>query len=135
MNLHAVGDHTTVLCGSERGKYPQGNSLLVTGSEEAIIVDPSVGIAEAPLASLPHVGRVVNSHCHEDHVAGNFRFPDVPWHLPEADLPGIHSLDGLMAIYGFSGEIDTSWRRVVVEQFHFTPRPDALAYHDGDVFE
>ena len=40
-----------------------------------------------------------------------------------------------MAIYGFSGEIDTSWRRVVVEQFHFTPRPDALAYRDGDVFE
>jgi hypothetical protein len=42
---------------------------------------------------LPHVDRVLNSHCHEDHVAGNGRFRDVPWHLHAADLLGIRSLD------------------------------------------
>jgi len=130
-----LADHTTVLRGVQRGKYPHGNSLLVTGRAGVLLIDPSVGVAEAPASELPAVDGVVNSHCHEDHIAGNGRFPGAPWHLPEADLPGIRSLDGLMAIYGFTGEIDAIWRRVVVDQFHFLPRADALAYRDGDVFE
>jgi glyoxylase-like metal-dependent hydrolase (beta-lactamase superfamily II) len=134
-SLEPLGAHTRVLWGAQRGKYPHGNSLLVRGRDESLLIDPSVAVAEADAQVLPRVDRVVNSHCHEDHIAGNGRFPGVPWHLPEADLPGIHSLDGLMAIYGFSGEIDIRWRRVVVEQFHFTPRTDALPYRDGDVFE
>src|SRR5262249_30001808 len=71
----------------------------------------------------------------EDQVAGNARFPDVPWHFHEADAPGIRSLDGLMAIYGFDGTIGAAWRTAVVEQFHFTPRPDPTIFRDGDVFE
>ena len=126
--------HTTVLVGERNGKYPQGSSLLVEGRDQTAIVDPSVAVAEGRFA-LPRVDRVLNSHCHEDHVAGNGRFPDVPWHFHEADLAGIRSLDGLMAIYGFDGTVDTVWRQVVVEQFHFTPRPDPTPFRDGDVFE
>ena len=40
-----------------------------------------------------------------------------------------------MAIYGFVGAVDDAFRKVVVEQFHFTPRPDALAFRDGDRFD
>ena len=126
--------HTTVLVGDRGGKYPHGNSLLVEGGRETILVDPSVAVAEARF-DLPRVDRVVNSHCHEDHVAGNGRFPGVPWHLHEADLPGIRSLDGLMAIYGFDDPIDAAWRQVVLDQFHFTPRPDPAPFCDGDVFD
>jgi glyoxylase-like metal-dependent hydrolase (beta-lactamase superfamily II) len=125
---------STVLVGERSGKYPQGNSLLVAGGEETLLVDPSVAVAEGRF-DLPRVDRVLNSHCHEDHIAGNGRFRDVPWHLHEADVPGIRSLDGLMAIYGFDGEIDTAWRRVVLDQFHFTPRPDPTPFRDGDVFD
>lgn len=125
---------STVLVGERSGKYPQGNSLLVAGGEETLLVDPSVAVAEGRF-DLPRVDRVLNSHCHEDHVAGNGRFRDVPWHLHEADVPGIRSLDGLMAIYGFDGEIDAAWRRVVLDQFHFTPRPDPTPFRDGDVFD
>jgi glyoxylase-like metal-dependent hydrolase (beta-lactamase superfamily II) len=130
-----LGPHASVLAGLNRGKYPHGNSLLVAGRAEALIVDPSLTVADAPAAELPAVARVVNSHCHEDHVAGNFRFPDVPWHLPAADLPGMRSLDGIMAIYGFDAPVDDAFRKVVVEQFHFTPRPDALPFEDGAVFD
>jgi len=130
-----LGPHASVLAGFDRGKYPHGNSLLVAGRAETLIVDPSLTVAEAPAAELPVVARVVNSHCHEDHVAGNFRFPDVPWHLPAADLPGMQSLDGIMAIYGFDGPVDDAFRKIVVEQFHFTARPDALPFEDGTVFD
>ena len=124
----------TVLTGERGGKYPHGNSLLVEGTEETLVVDPSLSLL-VRRAELPRVDRVVNSHCHEDHVAGNHLFPDVPWHLHAADLPGIHSLDGLMAIYGFDADVDGAFRKVVVEQFHYLPRADAIPFEDGHVFE
>jgi len=125
---------TTVLFGERGGKYPQGNSLLVRGTDETAIVDPSLGVIPRR-ARLPRVDRVLNSHCHEDHVAGNHLFPDVPWHLHEADLPGIRSIEGFLGIFGYEGPVGTDWARALVEQFHFTPRPDALGFRDGDVFD
>ena len=129
----AIG-RVTVLTGAQSGKYPDGNSLLVSGTEETVVIDPSLSLIPRR-AGLPRVDRVVNSHCHEDHVAGNHLFPDAPWHLHVLDLPGIRSVDGIMAIYGFDGEVDRAFRQVVVEKFHFTPRADAVAYREGDVFE
>ncbi|MCG8589043.1 MAG: MBL fold metallo-hydrolase [Proteobacteria bacterium] len=123
----------TVLFGARGGKYPHGNSLVVTGREEALVVDPSLGLL--PPRPLPRVDRVVNSHCHEDHVAGNHLFADLPWHLHAEDLPGIRDLESMLAIYGFQGEIEAGFRRVLVEEFHFTPCPDPVPFHDGDVFE
>jgi len=124
----------TVLFGARGGKYPQGNTLLVSGRDERVAIDPSLGLLPRRDA-LPPVDRVLNSHCHEDHIAGNHLFPRAPWHLHEADLPGIRSLDGLMAIYGYAGPIGAAFRRVVVDEFHFEPRLDAVPFRDGDVFE
>lgn len=128
-----LGRATTVLGGERGGKYPHGNSLLVEGADEILVVDPSLTVAG--LADVPRADRVVNSHCHEDHLAGNHRYPAAAWHLPEADLPGIASVDGIMAIYGFDGPTDEAFRRVIVDEFHFTPRADAVGYRDGDVFD
>lgn len=133
----AAGDRTigrvTVLGGVRAGRYPHGNSLLVAGTEETLIVDPSLSLVGR--GYVPRADRVLNSHCHEDHVAGNHLYPDAPWLLHEADLPGIGSLDALMAIYGFSPAIEAAFREVVVRDFHFQPRTDALPYRDGEVFE
>jgi glyoxylase-like metal-dependent hydrolase (beta-lactamase superfamily II) len=125
---------TTVLFGERGGKYPQGNSLLVRGADETAIVDPSLGVIPRR-ARLPRVDRVLNSHCHEDHVAGNHLFPAVPWHLHEADLPGIRSIEGFLGIFGYEGPVGSDWARALLEQFHFTPRPDALGFRDGHVFD
>jgi glyoxylase-like metal-dependent hydrolase (beta-lactamase superfamily II) len=121
------------LTGDLAGKYPHGNSLLVTGREESLLIDPSLSLVARQ--HRPHVDRIVNSHCHEDHVAGNHLYPDVPCHLHELDLPGIRSLDAMMAIYGYSPATDRAFRSALVEQFHFVPRPDARPFHDGDVFD
>jgi glyoxylase-like metal-dependent hydrolase (beta-lactamase superfamily II) len=124
----------TVLYGERGGKYPHGNTLWVRGREESLVIDPSLGL----LPRLPWrapADRVLNSHCHEDHVAGNHLYRDVPWHLHEEDRPGLVSLDGLMGIYGYPDPIASDLERVVVEQFHFVPRPDATSFRDGDVFD
>ena len=124
----------TVLFGARGGKYPHGNSLLVRGAEESVVIDPGLGLV-ARKHALPHVDRVVNSHCHEDHIAGNHLFPAAPWHLHEADLPGIRSLDGMMAIYGYPEPVHSAFRKAVVEEFHFVARPDAQAFRDRSVFD
>ncbi|MGH0036947.1 MAG: MBL fold metallo-hydrolase [Myxococcota bacterium] len=133
-DLRLAGGPLTVLFGEKRGKYPHGNSLWVEGADESVIVDPSLGLLPRR-QRLPRIDRVIHSHCHEDHVAGSHLFPDVPWHFHEADCPGIRSLDAFMAIYGMPPHIDEPFRKVVVEQFHFTPCDAPLAFADGDVFD
>ena len=124
----------TVLYGERRGRYPHGNTLIVRGRDASLAIDPSLGlVARGP--QPPRVDRVLHSHCHEDHVAGSFLYRDVPWLFHEADLPAIHSVDGLMDLYGLTGTIRAEWSRIVLHQFHFTPRGDALAFRGGDTFD
>lgn len=122
-------EHTTVLAGERGGRYPQGNALHVAGRDGAVVIDPSLTVGAR--ANVPGVDAVVLSHCHEDHLAGLHRFPAVPCHVHELDRPGLGSLDGMMAIYGMTPAIDAAFRRVVVDEFHYTPRPDAIGFGDG----
>jgi len=123
----------TVLGGERAGKYPHGNSLLVAGSEETAIIDPSLAVVAR--AERPHADRVLNSHCHEDHVAGNHLYPNATWHLHEEDVLGIRSIEGMMAIYGMSPSVAAAFEEVVRREFHWVARPDALAFREGDVFD
>jgi glyoxylase-like metal-dependent hydrolase (beta-lactamase superfamily II) len=124
----------TVLGGVRGGKYPHGNSLLIEGSEESLIIDPSLSLIGRP-PLVPSPDRVINSHCHEDHIAGNHLFPDAVWQLHELDAVGLRSLDDMMAIYGYAPDTAAEFSKYVVEEYHYTPRPDAQTFVDGDVFD
>jgi glyoxylase-like metal-dependent hydrolase (beta-lactamase superfamily II) len=124
----------TVLVGEKTGKYPDGNSVLVRGRDAALLIDPSLSVA-ARADELDGVDLVVQSHVHEDHVAGLFRFPDAAVHAHRDDVAGLHGLDGLLAIYGYDGAAGAGLATWVMEQFHYRPRPDAQPYDDGARFE
>jgi glyoxylase-like metal-dependent hydrolase (beta-lactamase superfamily II) len=127
-------DRVSVLVGAENGHYPSGNTLLVRGTSEAVVIDPSVDVIRrggVPVA----IDAVINSHSHEDHVSCNGFFADARVHIHEADLDGIRTLSGLMDIYGFEVDTRRKFEKVVLEQFHFAPRPDAEGFSDGHVFE
>ncbi|NND75335.1 MAG: MBL fold metallo-hydrolase [Ilumatobacter sp.] len=129
-----LSDSVSVLVGDAKGAYPSGNSLLVQGRGETIVIDPSVTVVErggVPAA----VDAVVNSHSHEDHIAGNGLFADARVHVHDDDLPGVRSMDGLMAVYGLDGEARASFEQTVLDEFHFAPRPDAVGFTDGHVFD
>jgi glyoxylase-like metal-dependent hydrolase (beta-lactamase superfamily II) len=131
-NERVLSSAVSVLVGDGSGAYPSGNSLLVRGRGETLIIDPSVTVVERGGAPVP-VDAVVNSHSHEDHVAGNGLFAGARVHVHVEDLAGVHSLEGLMAVYGLTTDHD--FATDVVEQFHFAPRPDATGFVDGHVFD
>ena len=125
----------TVLPGADSGRYPHGNSVLVCGGTERVLIDPSLSLAEGDLAEVAPVDRILLSHSHEDHLAALFRFPGVPVHVHSRDRIGLDSIDGLMQIYGMAIEVERPWRHEVLQRFHYVPRPDAQAYEGGDVFD
>jgi len=127
-------EHVSVLVGVDNGKYPSGNSLLVRGDGEAVVIDPSVDVVAMGGTPAP-VDAVINSHSHEDHLSGNGFFADARVHIHDADLPGARSLDGLMDVYGLTGEPREEFSKQVVEEFHYTPRPDAQGFIDGHVWD
>jgi glyoxylase-like metal-dependent hydrolase (beta-lactamase superfamily II) len=127
----------TIIRGADNGRYPHGHSLLVKGASETVLIDPSLSVADGLVEPLDPraVDRVLISHCHEDHLAGLIRFPHATVHVHAADCIGLESIDGLMRIYGMAPEIEARWRPEVAGRFHYVPRPDAVAYEDGDVFD
>ena len=127
-------DSVSVLVGGENGAYPSGNTLLVRGAGEAVLIDPSVTVVARGGAPVT-VDAVINSHSHEDHMAGNGSFPDARLHIHHEDLPGAQSMEGLMAVYGLTGEARDAFERVILDEFHYMPRPDAQGFTDGHVFD
>ncbi len=127
-------DSVSVLVGDANGAYPSGNTLLVRGAGESVLIDPSVTVV-ARGGAPARVDAVINSHSHEDHMAGNGSFPSARLHIHDDDLPGARSMDGLMAVYGLTGDAREAFEQVVLDQFHYTPRPDAQGFSDGHVFD
>lgn len=130
-----LGRHTTVLVGARNGQYPSGNSVLVRGTDETVLIDPSLEVVDRGGAPAS-VDRIVLTHVHEDHVAGVHLFPDAGVESHEADLLGIHDLDGLMTIYAGDPEhVEPRLRRAVEEEFHYRARPDATGFADGATWD
>ncbi|MCY3850551.1 MAG: MBL fold metallo-hydrolase [Acidimicrobiaceae bacterium] len=127
-------DAVSVLVGAEGGKYPSGNSLVIRGAGESVIVDPSVSVVAQGGLSV-RVDAVLNSHGHEDHIAGNKMFPDARVHVHHEDLPALRSLEGMLEVQGPTPQEREALARLFVDEFFYSPRPDAHGFSDGDVFD
>ena len=124
----------SVLGGDADGASPSGNTLLVRGAGESVVIDPSVTVVARGGAPVP-IDAVINSHSHEDHMAGNGLFAEARLHIHEDDLLGAESMDGLMEVYGLTGSARTEFERMILDEFHYMPRPDAQGFTDGHVFD
>ncbi len=124
----------TILFGYENGKYPQGNSLVIRGSERSIIVDPCLGVVSRK-DRLPAVDAVFHSHVHEDHIAGTHLFGEVPWYAHKLDALGLESIEGLMEIYGLEGEAHDAFKEEIETKFFYPQGGGKVtAFEDGDEF-
>ncbi len=108
----------------------------MTGSDRTLLIDPSLTVHEAgglPNGLVPEA--VFLSHCHEDHLAGLSLFPRVPVFVHTEDRQGLESIDRFMEIYGMAPGPSAAFATEIVETFHYRPRPDAVSFSSGDVFD
>lgn len=124
-----------ILFGEGNGKYPDANCVLVEGARERILLDTTPGLVARGREAIGRVDRILLTHCHEDHLAGNFLFPEASVHAHAADVEGARSLEAMLDIFTREPERRARLRHLLLETFHYVPRPDARAFEDGEVFE
>jgi glyoxylase-like metal-dependent hydrolase (beta-lactamase superfamily II) len=125
LQFGSVGVHL----GARSGKYPDGNQVVVRGSDVCVAFD-------TPLASrdrvdlLSEIDLVILGHVHEDHVAALDLLPHAAVMAHELDVAAVQSWDGLIAHYGYAKQTLDGVHEMVVHDFHYMPRADALPYQD-----
>jgi glyoxylase-like metal-dependent hydrolase (beta-lactamase superfamily II) len=122
-----------ILFGEGGGKYPDGNTVHVHGTETSVLIDAALSIANAE--TPPPIDQILLTHCHEDHLPGVSRYPSTPVAAHERDVAALHSLDGLLAIYGLPAEAAAAFAPALVDTYHYRPRPDAAAFADGTCWD
>ena len=124
----------TVFFGDKNGKYPDGNQVIVRGSDTQAAFDtPIVANRIGPEFDASEL--VILGHVHEDHMAGLHRLPKAPVHVHEADLAAARSWEGLIAAYGSDPAYVDVMLQKFRDKFFYAPRPDAIGYSDGAVWE
>ena len=129
-----LSEHVTVLSTPDNGAYPSGNTLLVQGAGESVVIDPSVTVVEKGGVGVS-VDAVINSHGHEDHIAGNGVFPEARVHIHHDDIEVVRSIEALMALTESTPENHPELQRQYLEEFHYQARPDAEGFADGYVWD
>lgn len=124
----------SVFFGEKHGKYPDGNQVLVRGSETLAAFDTPI-VANHIGADFDATEVVVMGHAHEDHMAGLHRLPHAAVHVHEADLPAVRSWDSMVAAYGVPESYTPEMLAKFQRDFLYAPRPDAQGYSDGAVWE
>lgn len=125
----------TVFRGAKGGKYPDGNQIMIAGSDTLAALDTPL-VANHIGAEFDATELVVMGHVHEDHMAGLHRLPQAEIFVPEADLAAVQSWEGLLATFGWvDGTLAEAMRAKLETEFFYAPRPDARGYEDGAVWE
>lgn len=135
MSVHSFTLGTvTVYFGDKSGKYPDGNQVVVRGRDAVAAFDtPLVANRLGPV--LAEVDLVILGHVHEDHMAGLHLMPAVRVFAPEQDLAAAQSWEGLARHYGYRRQVLAGMRAKIERDFHYVPRPDAIGYPDGRVWD
>lgn len=116
--VETVTDHIYLIHGKGKGRFPYSHSILIM-DEEIILIDTGCGIdILKQLKRKYDISRVINSHTHPDHSAGNWVFNDKPIHVPEE---GFNTSGDVVALSErFVGKkLARTWQKFVKEIMEF----------------
>ena len=124
----------SVYLGAQSGKYPDGNQVIVQGSDLRVAFD-TPRVANRIGEVFDGVDLVILGHVHEDHMAGLHRVPQARVQVHAADLAAAQSWTGLSLHYGYPQAVLDELHAMIVADFDYQPRADATAYQDGSVWD
>ncbi|MDE2614945.1 MAG: MBL fold metallo-hydrolase [Burkholderiales bacterium] len=131
---HLDFGRVSVFLGDKSGKYPDGNQVVVRGSDTRAAFDTPL-VAHRIGAEFAASELVVLGHAHEDHMAGLPLLPRAQVQVHELDLDAVRSWDGLRRHYGLDEPLASAMHDKIRREFFYQPRPDAVGYRDGALWE
>jgi glyoxylase-like metal-dependent hydrolase (beta-lactamase superfamily II) len=129
-----ISDQIYLIRGENDGRFPYGHSVLIIEQDnKGILLDTGCGINI--LKNLKQkfvITKIVNSHTHPDHCAGNWVFKDT---TPEIWVPneGFLSAGNLMLLserFTERGHLAKYWRKFVHEHMNFRDFLPTKAYSE-----
>jgi glyoxylase-like metal-dependent hydrolase (beta-lactamase superfamily II) len=124
----------TLLTSPEGGRYPSGNSLLISGTERTVLVDPSIEVHRRGGVSAA-IELIAVTHAHEDHVAGLHLFPEVPVVVHPAEVAAVRDAETLLAGFGMTDADADVFRRQLRDTFHVSGHGRVDTVDDGAVLD
>ncbi|HMM53056.1 MAG TPA: MBL fold metallo-hydrolase [Burkholderiaceae bacterium] len=124
----------SVFFGEKSGKYPDGNQVIVRGSDTRVAFDTPL-VANRIGPELDDAELVLLGHAHEDHMAGLHRLPKAAVQVHELDLDAVRSWEGLLRHYGLSTPVAAPMLEKIRREFFYVPRPDATPFRDGKAWD
>jgi len=130
MNPSAEFGPVRIYFGRDSGKYPDGNQVIVQGSDCRAVFDSPL-VSHRIGEDFDQADLVIQGHIHEDHTAGLIRLPRVPVYVHNADRPAINSWQECEAAFGYGTKTWQAQKQYMVDKFGFVLRPDAIGF-EGD---
>ena len=124
----------TVYFGDRNGKYPDGNQVIVRGSDSVAVFDTPIS-ANAIGPDFTNADLCILGHVHEDHMAGLHLLRGKPVYAHEADVAAARSWETLADVFGYAGAERARSRARFEKEFHYIEAPDAIAYKDGATWD
>jgi glyoxylase-like metal-dependent hydrolase (beta-lactamase superfamily II) len=112
--LRRITENIHLVEGKSNGRFPFSHSILIySNSKETILIDTGCGIEILQnLKEKYQINRVINSHTHPDHSAGNWIF-EADVESIEIPLQGFNTSGNIFALsnrFTEPGEIAKYWR-------------------------
>ncbi|MFX1283847.1 MAG: MBL fold metallo-hydrolase [Promethearchaeota archaeon] len=112
-HLRRITKDIHLVKGKNNGKFPFSHSIIFNNSKETILIDTGCGIENLQtLKEKYNIYRIINSHTHPDHSAGNWIFKNNVESI-EVPIQGFNTSGDILALsnrFTEPGDIAKYWR-------------------------
>ncbi len=129
-----ITDHIGFIEAPNKARFPYCHCLLID-DEMRVLMDTSCGDEKLRELIKSPIDVIVNTHFHEDHILGNYRFPDAEVWIHTLDAPGARTLTGFKEYYGFSEFNGDAIGQAFIESIDLHASPVHREFADREVLD
>lgn len=124
-----------LVAGQRQGRFPFCHGVYLDGPTPTL-VDPGCGDeALAAFGARHPVARIINTHSHADHSAGNALFPAAEIWSPREARGTAGSMDRLSVRFMETGPLAERWKSFVTRVMNFREYQPTAYYGPGQVWD